>query len=56
MTSLRRWLLGTSLLGLCLTFAGCQTLDFLSPSNTWRLNRGPALDEDVYFSISDPIE
>lgn len=35
--------------------SGCQMFDALHPSNTWKMNRGPALDEgDVYFSISDP--
>ena len=35
--------------------SGCESLDVLHPSNTWRLNRGPALDEgDAYFSVSDP--
>jgi hypothetical protein len=34
---------------------GCAMFESLHPSNTWKLNRGPARDTgDVYFSISDP--
>lgn len=34
---------------------GCAMFEPLHPSNTWKLNRGPAMDTgDVYFSISDP--
>jgi hypothetical protein len=34
---------------------GCSMFSPLHPSNTWKLNRGPARDTgDVYFSISDP--
>ncbi len=44
-----------ALLALLLAFAGCQSSGLLHPRNTWKLNRGPALDEDAYFSISDPI-
>ena len=41
---------------LLLTATGCQMFDSLHPSNTWKLNRGPALDEgDAYFSVSDPL-
>lgn len=40
---------------LLLGASGCAMFDFMKPSNTWRLNRGPALDEgDAYFSVSDP--
>lgn len=35
--------------------AGCQMFQSLHPNNTWKLNRGPAMDEgDAYFSVSDP--
>lgn len=41
---------------LSLTAAGCQMFDVLHPNQTWKLNRGPALDEgDAYFSVSDPL-
>lgn len=46
------------LLLVTLSFAavGCQMFDVLHPSNTWKLNRGPALDEgDAYFSVPDPL-
>lgn len=34
--------------------SGCQLLKVL-PTTTWKLNRGPALDEgQAYFSIPDP--
>jgi hypothetical protein len=34
---------------------GCAMFESLHPSNTWKLNRGPARDTgDVYFSVSDP--
>jgi len=44
------------LLTLSFTATGCQMFDVLHPRNTWKLNRGPALDEgDAYFSVSDPL-
>jgi hypothetical protein len=34
--------------------SGCQLLKAM-PTTTWKLNRGPALDEgQAYFSIPDP--
>lgn len=51
---IRRWPLRLVLI--VLLFApGCAMFKALHPSNTWKLNRGPAMDTgDVYFSISDP--
>ncbi len=44
------------LVTLSFTATGCSMFDVLHPSNTWKLNRGPALDEgDAYFSVSDPL-
>ena len=34
--------------------SGCQLLKAM-PTTTWKLNRGPALDEgQAYFSVPDP--
>jgi hypothetical protein len=34
---------------------GCQLFQYFGPDTTWKLNRGPALDEtDAYFSVADP--
>ena len=55
---MRRFCRFWSLLGVFIAVcasSGCESLDVLHPQNTWRLNRGPALDErDAYFSVSDP--
>lgn len=49
-----RWPVLLILIGL-LVAPGCAMFKALHPSNTWKLNRGPAMDTgDVYFSISDP--
>lgn len=49
-----RWPVLLALLSV-LAVPGCAMFNALHPSNTWKLNRGPAMDTgDVYFSISDP--
>ena len=54
---LRTWFfIGGQFATLSLTAVGCQMFDVLHPNQTWKLNRGPALDEgDAYFSVSDPL-
>jgi hypothetical protein len=51
---IHRWSVLLALIALLLA-PGCSLFSALHPSNTWKLNRGPAMDTgDVYFSVSDP--
>lgn len=54
MPTVRRWLALVALVFVISGASGCQLLNLL-PTTTWKLNRGPALDEGSgYFSIPDP--
>lgn len=53
MPTLRRWLALLALVVATTANSSCQLLSLL-PSTTWKLNRGPAMDEGpAYFSIPD---
>lgn len=53
MPTVRRWLVLLTLVVMVSTMPGCALLNLL-PTTTWKLNRGPALDEGQgYFSIPD---
>lgn len=54
---IRRWPVLLTMVALFALFVapGCSMFRSLHPSNTWKLNRGPARDTgDAYFSVSDP--
>jgi hypothetical protein len=54
MLMIRRWTVLLLLVLAAPILSGCQVFSLL-PSTTWKLNRGPAMDEGHgYFSIPDP--
>lgn len=54
MLTLRRTIALLTIAGSVSFLSGCQIFSLL-PSTTWKLNRGPAMDEGHgYFSIPDP--
>ncbi len=53
MPTVRRWLILLTLGVMVSTLSSCALLNLL-PTTTWKLNRGPALDEGQgYFSIPE---
>ncbi len=53
MPTVRRWLALLVLVVMVTTMSSCALLNLL-PATTWKLNRGPALDEGQgYFSIQE---
>ncbi|MGE0377988.1 MAG: hypothetical protein AB7Q45_21460 [Planctomycetaceae bacterium] len=54
MLIVRRWMALLTPVVAASVLSGCQIFSLL-PSTTWKLNRGPAMDEGHgYFSIPDP--
>ena len=54
MPTVRRWMVLLTLVVATSAVSGCRLLNLL-PTTTWKLNRGPALDEGQgYFSVPDP--
>ena len=59
MLVLRRLAAGGALVVLLFGVAGCQMFENffyeLQPHRLQRLNRGPGMSSDVYYSVADPI-